>query len=114
MTAASVVLQGDMGSLAAVGHLLSNLADLNGAMGQLRAGIGQVRDSWNVDAACEHKISGYSDAFALATTHPSQSESWRTGSSRQATQLLLCFEYLMDHWQDHWTLERRPPVILRA
>lgn len=50
MTLGSVALQGEMGSVAAVGHRLSNLADLNGAMGQLRAGIGQVRDSGNSDA----------------------------------------------------------------
>ena len=50
MTLGSVALQGEMGSVAAVGHRFSNLADLNGAMGQLRAGIGQVRDSGNSNA----------------------------------------------------------------
>lgn len=45
MSAGSIALQGEMGSVAAVGHRLANLAGLNAAMGQLRTGIGQVRDS---------------------------------------------------------------------
>lgn len=45
MMAGNIALQGDMGSVSAVGNRFSDLADLNTAMSQLRAGISQVRAS---------------------------------------------------------------------
>ena len=50
MAEGSVALQGEMGSVAAAGRILSSLDSLNQAMGHLRAGIGQVQASGEAKA----------------------------------------------------------------